>query len=79
MKTHPKSPHAHKSVHAEYMAVLNSNKDIKGSTVYVFREQKNGTAAISRPCKYCWQLLMDYGIKNVVYSFEGSFKQEKMK
>ena len=78
MKTHPKSPHSHKSIHAEYMAFLNSYKDIKGSTVYIFREQKNGNWASSRPCKDCWKFLMECGVKEVVYSFEGSYAQERM-
>ena len=78
MKTHPKSPHRFKNIHAEFMAVLNSNMDIGGGTAYIFREQKNGTPAISRPCTDCWRFLMECGIKDVVYSFEGSFKQERL-
>lgn len=78
MKTHPKSPHRFKSIHAEFMAALNSGNDIKGATAYIFREQKNGDWAISRPCKDCWRYLMECGVKEVVYSFEGSFVQEKM-
>lgn len=76
LKTHPKSPHEHKSVHAEFMAALNAGYNMKGATAYVFRELRDGTAAMARPCESCWRLLMDCGIKKVVYSFEGSFKEE---
>lgn len=78
LKTHPKSPHAHKSIHAEFMAALNASYDIKGATAYIFREHRDGTWAISRPCKYCWKFLLDCGVKKVVYSFEGNYKQEEM-
>jgi deoxycytidylate deaminase len=78
MKTHAKSNHSFKSVHAEFMAILNSGRNIRGATAYIFREQKNGIPAMSRPCKDCWKLLMEYGIKNVVYSFEGTFVQERL-
>lgn len=78
MKTHPKSPHSFKCIHAEFMAFLNSNGNIEGSTAYIFREQKNGKWAISRPCKDCFRFLTEKGVKTIVYSFEGSFKQESV-
>lgn len=77
-KTHPRSPHKFKSIHAEFMASINAGYDIKGATVYVFRQHKNGDWAMSRPCPYCWKFLMDMGVKDVVYSFEGSFVQEQI-
>ncbi len=77
LKTHPKSPHKYKSIHAEFMASINAG-DIKGATAYVFRQQKNGVWANSKPCASCWQYLMDLGIKEIVYSFEGYFKKEKV-
>ena len=79
MKTHPKSPHRFRSIHAEFLAVMNCGKDVIGATAYVYRQQKNGTPAISRPCKDCWQYLIDCGVKSVVYSCEGTYVQEKMK
>lgn len=79
LKTHPKSPHPFKSIHAEFMAFINADKNIKGATAYVFRQQKNGQLAIAKPCAACWQFLVDSGVKEVVYSFEGSFKKESLK
>lgn len=77
-KTHPKSPHEYKSMHAEFMATMNAGFDIKGATVYVFRGYHDGTPAMARPCRYCWQFLMDAGVKKVVYSCEGTFKAERV-
>lgn len=79
LRTHPKSPHVYKSVHAEFMAALGAGTNrLSGATAYVFRQQKNGTWAMAKPCKYCWQFLMRCGIKEVVYSFEGSFRSEEL-
>ncbi|MCX9024642.1 MAG: deaminase [Candidatus Methanoperedens sp.] len=77
-KTHTKSPHKYKSMHAEFMAAINAEFDIAGSTAYIFRQQKDGTWAMAKPCGHCWAFLMSNGVKKVVYSFQGSFKQEKM-
>ena len=79
LRTHTKSPHSYKSIHAEFAAVINAGYDVKGATAYVFRQQKNGAWAMSRPCEYCWKFLVGYGIKEVVYSFEGSFKKESLR
>jgi deoxycytidylate deaminase len=78
MKTHPKSPHKYKSIHAEFMAAINAGYDIEGATAYIFRQQKDGTWAMAKPCEYCWKFLVELGVKEVVYSFEGSFKQERV-
>ena len=77
-KTHPKSPHRYKSIHAEFMAALNAGYEIKDATVYVFREHKNGHWSMAKPCQDCWKFLMECGVKDVVYSFEGSFMQVKL-
>ena len=60
------------------MAIMSAGYEVNGATAYIFRQHKNGTPAMSRPCESCWRYLMDCGIKNVVYTFEGSFKEEKL-
>lgn len=77
LKTHPRSPHAYKSIHAEFMAAANSGYEIEGATAYVFRQQKNGTWAMAKPCESCWKFLMECGVKEVVYSINGSYSREK--
>lgn len=77
-KTHTKSPHPYKSIHAEFMAAMNAGFDLSGCTVYVFREHKNGTWAMARPCSSCWKFLMKCGAKRTIYSCNGSFVEEIM-
>jgi deoxycytidylate deaminase len=78
LKTHPKSPHNFNQIHAEFMAALNCNFDVKGATVYVFRQHKDGTWAKAAPCASCRKFLLECGIKEIVYSFEGHYKKEEL-
>ena len=78
-RTHPKSPHQYKFIHAEFMAALNANEQIKGSTVYVFRQKKNGKWAMARPCKDCMKYLINLEVKRIIYSFNGYFNEEDLK
>jgi deoxycytidylate deaminase len=79
ISTHPESKHNFKCRHAEFNAFISAQRNIKGSTVYVFRENKNGIPSIAKPCSSCHALLVKNGAKLVVYSFEGSYKEEKLK
>ena len=45
--------------------------------IYLYRELKDGTLAKSRPCRSCFQLLIDYGIKRIFYTTEYGFVEEK--
>jgi len=47
-------------VHAEANAILNSTKDIKGSTLYV----------TLFPCNECAKLCIQSGVKEIVYMFD---------
>jgi deoxycytidylate deaminase len=78
LKTHPKSPNCYKSIHAEFGAVVDAGFDVKGATAFVFREQKNGTWAIAKPCFACRNFLIKCGIREVIYTVESSFTYEKM-
>lgn len=65
------------SIHAE-MDALNrcKDKDLKGHTLYVYRQDKNGKLRISRPCKACYQAIVDRGIKKIVYTTENGIATE---
>jgi deoxycytidylate deaminase len=76
IKTHPKSTHPHRSLHSEMAAILLAKQDLKECALYVFREIKNGTLALSRPCEYCWQMITESGIKKVHYTIDGGHKTE---
>lgn len=71
IKTHPKSPHPFKTLHAEISAILGvSYRDLKGCTVYVYRETKDGKPAMAKPCQVCEQALKNVGIKKVYFSVD---------
>lgn len=52
-------------VHAEVNAILNSSKDVKGATLY----------CTLFPCHECAKLIVQSGIKNVIY--KDPWKQDK--
>lgn len=78
IKTHPRSPHPFGSLHSEMAAILLAKQDLKGCELYVFREIRNGTFALSRPCQYCWELISEAGIKEIHYTTNGGHKTEKV-
>ena len=68
MKTHPlygsgEYNNLHAEGHAIYKAIR-SGIDIKGSTIYVYRQNNN----LAKPCPCCMGLIHRHGIKSVVYS-----------
>ncbi len=77
LKTHPLSPHPFRSCHAEFVAIsFLSSEQLKGSTIFVYRETKQGELANSRPCSYCYSLIKSKGIKKIVYTHEDGVKEE---
>lgn len=79
LKTHPKSTHPFKTLHAEMHAVLNQNMDdFKSAEAYIYRETKHGELALSRPCQYCEQALHHVGIKMIHYTTIDGFNTEIM-
>lgn len=72
-------------LHAEVNAInhiLNMRYDInwKDITIYVYREDKKGKPACSRPCPACFSLIRDLGIGSVVYiDLDGLFRKDKVK
>jgi len=66
IKTHPvqKRYGSHVvSIHAEYSAILHARCDLTGSTLYVARYRN----LISKPCAACALLMVEAGIKSMVY------------
>ena len=79
LKTHPRSTHPFKSLHAEMAAILLAKQDVKDCELYVFREIKDGTLALSRPCQYCRELISESGIKEVHFTRYMGYQTEKLK
>lgn len=65
--THPKSPSQWQTIHAELDALLGVYTDTIGLDAAVVRVTKTGLLASSKPCKTCWNLLLDAGIRRVYY------------
>ncbi len=75
LKSHPKSPHKWKTIHAEFHATLGADlAELRGATAFVYREKKNGDLANAMPCKSCQSMLDNLGIKEVYYTYQNSFK-----
>lgn len=71
LKTHPKSNHEWSMIHAEFDAILGvSASDLHNAEVLVYREKKNGSVGLAKPCKCCEKMLREAGIKKVYYTNE---------
>lgn len=71
IKTHTRSLHQFKMLHAEMSALLgNSYEDLRGCEAYVYRECKNGKKAMAKPCPACEQALKLAGIKKVYFTVD---------
>jgi dCMP deaminase len=75
-KTHTKSNHAWKRLHAEICAIIKSKEDLTGCTIYVYRETKLGNLGMARPCQSCMIAIQEAGIKKICYSTETGYAQE---
>lgn len=77
-KTHAASPHPWKTIHAELDALLKvgrgyvNQQKIVDADIYVYRESSLGQAN-AKPCKYCFNMLIEKGIKNIFYSDQDGF------
>ena len=66
-KSNPNAPFC--GLHAEISAIKNSGRtDLKGCTMFVYRETKRGIIAMAKPCPNCQQVLESLHIKRVFYS-----------
>jgi deoxycytidylate deaminase len=66
-------------IHAEMDALNRSKrKDLKGHTMYIYRESMVGNLSMCRPCKGCMQALIDRGIKKIVYTTPNGVAVERI-
>jgi deoxycytidylate deaminase len=75
-KTHTKSNHAWKRLHAEICAIIKTKEDLTGCTIYVYRETKLGNLGMARPCPSCLAAIQESGIKRICYTTENGYVQE---
>ena len=69
-----------KTLHAELAAIfkVKNKKNLKGATIFVYRQTKSGTFGMARPCCMCMDLIRHYGIKKVIYTTEHGLVEEKV-
>ena len=78
-KTHTKSNTVFRSIHCELDCILGAHEeDIVGATIYLYRQNKSGIVAISKPCIWCQKLLKDVGISKVCYTDHNGYKEENV-
>lgn len=80
-KTHPifNKINNLKTLHAEASAILGARHlNLKGASIAVYREHKDGTLAQAKPCKDCEELLRLYGIEKVYYTNNGTVETMKL-
>lgn len=68
-------------IHAESAALIplmSKGVNLKGATLYVYREHKNGIKALAHPCERCMQLIQKCGIKRIKYTIEDGYSFEKL-
>ena len=65
------------SLHAEMSCILkirNLDIDFSKTTIFVYRQTKNGQKALSRPCEACSAALKKIGIKDVYYTIKDGWE-----
>ena len=77
--THTRSPHPWGRLHAEVNAIIKSKEDLVGSSIYVYRQRKDGSLARAYPCHYCLTMIKEVGISTIFYSDYDGYKMEKLK
>jgi len=58
------------SIHAELHAILQTEGNLKGHTIYIAGHSNNRNMANTQPCRFCMQTIKDAGIKKIVFCDE---------
>jgi deoxycytidylate deaminase len=67
-KTHPKSTHEWKFIHAEMDAIMKSRGRCRGAELYVARIGNDGLLRNARPCPACMALIVASGITKIHFT-----------
>jgi deoxycytidylate deaminase len=59
-----------RAAHAEQHALLRARggADLEGATLYIATVNKGGNLTMSLPCRDCYALLQEHGIRRIIYS-----------
>ena len=66
-------------VHAETSAIiplLKTKEDYSRATLYTYREHRDGSLAMARPCTRCMELIKQIGITKIKYTTEDGYATE---
>lgn len=84
-KSHPKQAEFARLVglehkiflHAELQCLVNAkHRNLHGSRIFVYREFRDGSLALARPCKICMAALKDVGIRQIYYTTADGYAHE---
>lgn len=68
-------------LHAETAALLpfvQNNIKLHGASIYIFRQHKDGSLAMARPCPSCMKLIKQCGIRRIYYSSDDGYIREDL-
>ena len=68
--------------HAEFSALLPlmyPSCDLSKATIFIYREHKDGSPALARPCSRCMKLIKNLNIKKIKYTTEDGYAVEYIK
>lgn len=69
-------------IHAEIAALaplLKQDIDWSKTSIYTYRELKDGTISCARPCPACMKLIRELGIRHIFYTdWDSSYSQEEL-
>jgi tRNA(Arg) A34 adenosine deaminase TadA len=56
-------------IHAEVDAIIGTDRDtFYGATMWIYRERKDRTIGLARPCQACYTVLSGVGIRNAIFT-----------
>lgn len=73
VKTHPRSPHPFKTIHAEFAAILSAlvridSEILYNKSVYVHRLRADYSPGLAKPCVWCFKMFSQLGIRDIHWS-----------
>lgn len=72
-KTHPRSTHPWKYIHAEMDAIIKAGANCVGADLYVARIGRDGMLRNAKPCPFCMALIAASGIRRVYFTDKGEW------
>lgn len=68
----PDTPPKRCSTHAEIRVLKSTNTSVYGSTMYIARLISNDRTAMAKPCVWCLEHIINYGISRVVFTCDNN-------